>query len=133
MLPLDQTLPVAGFTESGGDSIALIDKIYRDAGGPAPTVSLAPLPAEAPTGATKQTEPTATMTVATNDNTGPSAESGETPAAMEDDWRVWAAGSVIAGALAAWVWLTRGPEWLPTRAARRFLRALPRLATQRTA
>lgn len=31
VLPLDQTLPVAGFTESGGDSIALIDKLYRDA------------------------------------------------------------------------------------------------------
>ena len=31
VLPLDQTSSVAGFTESGGDSFALIDKLYRDA------------------------------------------------------------------------------------------------------
>ncbi|MBM3982988.1 MAG: hypothetical protein FJ304_22490, partial [Planctomycetes bacterium] len=44
VLPLDQTLPVAGFSESGGDSIALVDKLYRDAtvAVAPPTVSFAP-------------------------------------------------------------------------------------------
>jgi len=41
VLPLDQTLPSAGFSDAGGDSIQLIDQLYRDAappaGGAAPT------------------------------------------------------------------------------------------------
>ncbi|MBN9520280.1 hypothetical protein J0H58_17415, partial [bacterium] len=31
VLPLDQSAPAAGFTDSGGDSLALIDALYRDA------------------------------------------------------------------------------------------------------
>ncbi|HEX4611386.1 MAG TPA: hypothetical protein VH092_24545, partial [Urbifossiella sp.] len=42
VLPLDQSAPVAGFTDSGGDSLALIDAVYRDAvgvpAGPAETI-----------------------------------------------------------------------------------------------
>jgi hypothetical protein len=121
VLPLDQTLPVAGFSESGGDSFALIDKLYRDAAGDrvssnqpdgarsdAPAALVAakhPAPAVVPAGAAV-------------------TQSGAEAGAPGSEWRAWAAASVIAGAVVAGAWATRGPEWLWGRAVRRVLRGL---------
>jgi hypothetical protein len=135
VLPLDQTSPVAGFTESGGDSIALIDKLYRDgtvlapgAGAPKAAVvgpvnvAPAPHPARAPaqpTAAGKPNGPAASaVAVATgagSDLTVPPTESDSS------DWSNRMAGLALAGAAAAWLWLSRGLDGRIVRAIRRFL------------
>lgn len=118
VLPLDQSLPVAGFSDSGGDSFVLIDKIYRDANGQpfAETVSLSLKP-DMPISEVKQTN---TVAVATNT---PDIESGATPVEVrEGEWRLWAGAGVIGGAVITWLWLSRHSSWSPTRAIRRLFR-----------
>lgn len=108
VLPLDQTSPVAVYSDSGGDSIALVDKLYRDAAG-----GEAPAP---PLGATVESAvgialPTATPApeVAQPPAAAPAPVEAEVaaPAAAEDTaeasgWYPYAAAGMAAGALAAW-------------------------------
>jgi hypothetical protein len=139
VLPLDQTLPVAGFTESGGDSLALVDKLYREAAGivpPATTISRAPVEsapaAETNTNAERVTQILLGVAPPRTGETGaPSAPSA--PDAAEEaggEWRVWTAAAAIAGSLAAWAWLSRGPNGLLARTVRRFLRDAHRRSAQ---
>lgn len=137
VLPLDQTLPVAGFSESGGDSFALIDKLYRDAAGNQVSAN----PTEAAPGASagtivavvwnSPTAPTPTLTAADREPDVVTAKVVP-PDAPEDNSRVWAVGFGMFGVLAAWAWLIRGSEGRLTRAVLRFFRTLHRRPTQRT-
>jgi hypothetical protein len=149
VLPLDQTLPVAGFTDSGGDSLALVDRIYRDAKSTLPQTGVSRIelleivvpaewvgPAVEAPAAPKAADSLAAIGFFTprgaNPADGaPAAEAGAE--ANESEWRLWAGGAVVAGALAVWAWTTRGPEWIATRLTRRLFRAIPRRATERTA
>jgi hypothetical protein len=143
VLPLDQSLPGAGFTDSGGDSFALIDLIYRDAAGKPPTDAVTildePAPDTAAVAATSMNHVEALVGLANVGaaNDTPDGGSGEAAAAeaSASDWRPWAGATVITGAAAAaaWVWLARGPKGFPRRAARWLLRALHRRPTERTA
>jgi hypothetical protein len=124
VLPLDQTLPVAAFSESGGDSFALIDKLYRDAAGDrvsanvpsGPSPARPDSPAAAVVAVKYPAAPPAVPVGAVTESAGANSPSSE--------WRAWAAASVMAGAVVAFAWATRGPEWFWVRAVRRALRGL---------
>lgn len=139
VLPLDQTLPVAGFSDSGGDSFALIDMIYRGAAAnPAPAAFVTPVAHAAPADTIDAPvphwkEPLAALVAAVP----PAGDSGGgTPAeepAGEGAWRIWAAaGAGACGAVAA-MRVAGGPNWLAGRLARRLLSALHRRHTEGTA
>jgi hypothetical protein len=129
VLPLDQTLPVAGFSESGGDSIALVDKLYRDAAVAVapPTVSFAPAEAVPDAAAPRAALALVVEPPAPEPPAAPAPEAAESAGG----WRAWAAGAAIVGALVAWVALR--PDNIFARAVRRFTRALHRRPTERTA
>jgi hypothetical protein len=138
VLPLDQTLPVAGFTESGGDSFALVDILYREAAMPAQpagAISLAPPDENTPelpvTSLSQNVTRILLGTDSENAEEVPTHQLGEEPGtAGEASWRVWAAAGTIAGSLAVWVWVPREVIGLPVRLVRRMLRALrPTLRT----
>jgi hypothetical protein len=120
VLPLDQSSSVAGFTESGGDSFALIDKLYRDgavAQGSEPPASEVAAGAPAAEGAA--VPPAAEQTVAVVD--AASNPDGGFPGLAElseSDARVWIAGGTVVGALIAWSRLKRSPDGRLARAAR---------------
>jgi hypothetical protein len=135
VLPLDQTLPVAGFSESGGDSFALIDKLYRDAAGAA--VSQAPpMTGEALAAVADLVEP---IRVAVAPQVAAPADAGASetaPAPAEapaSEWRVWAAASTIVGSLVAWALLAHGSDGRLARAIGWLIRKLQGRPTQRTA
>lgn len=133
VLPLDQTLPVAGFSDSGGDSFALIDKLYRDAAAERFSlnqIGAAPAPPDAATVVSAAPVPAVAVVPENDAGTG----DGSVPAAdaPEGDWRVWTAAVAIVGALAAWAWLARASAGAPARAIGRLLRTLHRRPTQRT-
>jgi hypothetical protein len=119
VLPLDQSLPVAGFSDSGGDSFALIDMIYR--GVPA-TRPPAPKPDAPP--ARAQEQPAAATTPGAPDDrtTAPPAPGGV-------NWSPWAAAGLGAAA-AVWMRAAGGPNWWPARGTRWLLRALRRRPTE---
>jgi hypothetical protein len=130
VLPLDQTLPVAGFSESAGDSLALIYLIYRDADAPELMVSAPvarqtpPAVPSAPVVAAPRAEPTAPVTAADPAPT-------ETAAAPEptEDGSAYLAAAVLAPAAA---WLSRGYIGALIRTAFRILRIPHRQPTQGT-
>jgi hypothetical protein len=128
VLPLDQTLPVAGFTESGGDSFALVDKLYRDAAG---TVSRAAPAADANPDRPAEHVTRVLLGVAPA-NPEPPAAAGLVDADADADdggeWRSWAAGAALAGSFAAWVWLSGGPNRSVVRLDRRLIRRPARAA-----
>lgn len=133
VLPLDQTLPVAGFSDSGGDSFALIDKLYRDAAAErfSPNqIGAAPAPPDAATVASAA--PVQAVAVAPENDAGTGDGSVPAADAPDGDWRVWTAAVAIVGALAAWAWLARASAGAPARAIGRLLRTLHRRPTQRT-
>jgi hypothetical protein len=118
VLPLDQTLPVAGFTDSGGDSIALVDKLYRDAGNPdrPPTT-----PTLSPDAIQPDPENVAVRTVpvvaAVGGNAAPAADLFTQP------WFVWASAvgvGMIVGSTLRWY----GYGGIITRHLRRIVRGL---------
>jgi hypothetical protein len=140
VLPLDQTLPVAGFTESGGDSLALVDKLYRDAGAVSAPTSVSQAPVESAPGADTNTKPSAEQVTRVLLGAGPAPAGDTNPAAVadetaeaDDQWRAWAAGTAIAGSLAAWVWLVHGRRGFLARTVRRFFRDAQPRSTERTA
>jgi hypothetical protein len=146
VLPLDQTSPVAGFTESGGDSFALVDKLYRDAGVAqgaelntktdegvvvaSARVEAADAPPPAPA-APVPTAPAEQTVAVVNTDVGVG-----TPASLADvsesEWRVWVAGGVVAGALAVWAWMSHAPNGRLARAIRRLLHPIHRTAPTET-
>ncbi len=113
VLPLDQSSPVAGFTESGGDSFALIDKLYRD--GAAQRIDLPPAEAATATPA-RATAGTKNQTVAVP---APGAAPGPEAEPADEEWRLWVAGTAIVSAVAAWAWLSRSPNGVLARIIRR--------------
>ncbi len=134
VLPLDQTLPVAGFSESGGDSFALVDKLYRDAavgGPPSMTVTLAPH--ETPTTDDGPRSALALLGVAPTDAAPAATAPAPDTEAPAGEWRAWAAASAIVGSLLTWAWLSRHQNNLITRAVRRIFRVPHRRPTERTA
>jgi hypothetical protein len=143
VLPLDQTLPVAGFSDSGGDSFALIDKLYRDAAAERfSAVNPQELP---PPSAAMQaafsivsvvwTAPAPTLTVAPDREDDPAAPEAAPVTADPPGGNPpqWLAATAAAGGLAAWAWLARGSHGRLTRSVFRLLRTLHRRPTQRTA
>lgn len=116
VLPLDQSSPAAGFTESGGDSFALIDKLLRgDAMAqvvePAATGAAATTQADLP----KPDQVTAAAAPESATAVPPSEE------AAANEWRYWVAGTALAGASVAWAWLSFGRDGRLARAFRRLL------------
>lgn len=113
VLPLDQSSSAAGFTDSGGDSFALIDQLLR---GTAPAradaaPALGPAPVAEPPG------PNAGAVPANDGPTDEAAEAGE--------WRYWVAGSAIAGAATAWTLMSLERKGRLARALRRLRRPVP--------
>jgi hypothetical protein len=140
VLPLDQTLPVAGFSDSGGDNFALVDMIYRGAA-PQPAALVTPVSHATPPEPTDAPAPRAKDRAAAVAAAPPAQDSGSDSAAppagpaSESTWREWVAGAgaVAAVAAVAGMRLSGGPNWLAGRLARRLLRALHRRPTERTA
>jgi hypothetical protein len=133
VLPLDQTLPVAGFTESGGDSFALVDKFYRDAAAPVPPATgVSQAPAESDPSAARVTQ--ALVGIQANASPSDALVTAPTDTSEESggEWRAWAAAAAVVGSLAAWAWLSRGTDGFLARAVRRFLRTASS-PTERTA
>lgn len=133
VLPLDQTLPVAGFSESGGDSFALVDKLYRDAAAtnpPGTTVTLAPQ--DAPSTGERAQVALALLGVDPAADAPVAADPAPAEAAPPGQWRVWAATAAVVGSLLTWAWLSRHQNNLITRAVRKLLRAPHRRPTERT-
>jgi len=137
VLPLDQTLPVAGFSDSGGDSFALIDKLYRDAAaerfsmnqtGTPPTPALARSDAAPVAESVPVMAAVPAVAAVPPNNTG----EGSPPAtdAQESNWREWVGGVALAGAIGVGAWLARGTV---SRAFHRLIRTLHRRPTGRTA
>lgn len=116
VLPLDQSSSAAGFTDSGGDSFALIDQLLRGTA----TAQADAKPAEpeaAPAAAPPK--PNANPVPANDGPTDEAAEAGE--------WQYWVAGSAIAGAATAWTLMSLERKGRLSRALRR-LRRLARPA-----
>jgi hypothetical protein len=136
VLPLDQTLPVAGFTDSGGDSFALVDMVYRDAGGPGP-VSVAP-PPHAPdrTLAVTTAEPGVSAQAAPP-GSDPATTGVAAAASIETtpplSWLVWAGAPILAGSIAVGGWLTGRSGGAVGRVLRRLFSTLVRPTVKRTA
>ncbi len=138
VLPLDQSLPVAGFSDSGGDSFALIDMIYRGAGAQPAAAVVTPvshsIPAElgvAPAPHAKDSEVTAASQSEMASVAAAQPENAGGP--LLGDWRLWtAAGAAVIAAFAG-ARAVGGPNWFAARIARRLLRALHRRPTGRTA
>lgn len=109
VLPLDPSSSAAGFTDSGGDSFALIDQLLRGA-----------VPAQA------DAKPAAPEPVPAADL--PKADARAAPAdapggeAAEGEWRYWVAGTAIAGAATAWTLLSLERNGRLRRALRRLRR-----------
>jgi hypothetical protein len=114
VFPLDGSVPVAGFSDSGGDSFALLERLYRGELGatpiavepPAAQIELAeaPPPHEpgAPAGAVAGVQPQGADLVAVPVD----VDAGT-------DWRLWAAaGAAVIGSAAAYALYAR------TRSAR---------------
>lgn len=128
VLPLDQTSPVAGFTESGGDSFALVDKLYRDAAVAQGAVTIdeqvvlaaGQVTVPGAVGTQSPAPPEQTVAVVTDSEFGAAAPPSVADLS-ESERRVWAAGGVVAGALVAWAWVARTPDGRFARAIRRFL------------
>lgn len=124
VLPLDQSLPVAGFSDSGGDSFALLDRLYR--GGAAEQLVALDAPPQVP--ATPPEAPVPRSAVApTALAAGGAPQLPDPVAAPVDvdagtDWRVWAvAGAAVIGSAAAYALharATRSAGESATRAAR---------------
>ncbi|MCI0700265.1 MAG: hypothetical protein L0241_04195 [Planctomycetia bacterium] len=115
VLPLDQTLPVAGFSESGGDSIALVDKLYRDAGNP-DRVILAPTqpPSQVPANENPAERTVPVVATIAGDGTIPAV--GEQASQNLLIWGVCAGVGAIVGC----VLRARGYGGFLTRGFRRF-------------
>jgi hypothetical protein len=129
VLPLDQSLPVAGFSDSGGDSFALLDRLYRGEFGAAPVAADVPAPpvelAEAP----PPREVVAGTALAPAAGADPVAAPVDVDAGT--DWRVWAAVGAVAGAAAAgavYARTRRTKAETTARAARARLKPLERTA-----
>lgn len=133
VLPLDQSLPVAGFSDSGGDSFALLDRLYRGEFGAQPIAVEVPVPtalAEAPP------PREADARVAGANAPGPNAPEGADPIAPPvdvdagSDWRLWAAvGAAVLGSAAAgavYARARRATEDEPARVTRARLKPLER-------
>ncbi|WP_171473167.1 hypothetical protein [Frigoriglobus tundricola] len=146
VLPLDQTLPVAGFSDSGGDSFALIDKLYRDAAterltaprvGTAPVAPagrpVAPAPEERSAAGAERSGP-APAGVATsgpqNDDTDPPAPVLAAVAVPPAGAGPAAAAFALAALVATCGWRVRGPvgaaavravRWVARAGQRRFI------------
>lgn len=134
VLPLDQTLPVAGFTDSGGDSFALVDMVYRDAGVSGP-VSVAPAPHEPDRPAAVATAEPVVFSPVANTRSDPPAASMAAVAAPEETPRAWLVGvgtAMIAGSVAAWGWLRGRSGGLVGRTLRRLVSALLQPSVKRT-
>jgi hypothetical protein len=142
VLPLDQTLPVAGFSDSGGDSFALIDKLYRDAETDRVSLNspeMTPVVVDITNAAVAMVSDRLALPleVAVAVENASDARKDESPVLAdtsdEGNWRMGIAGSAIVGTLAAWGWLIRGSDARFTRIILRLIRALHRRPTQRTA
>src|SRR5579883_1177368 len=143
VLPLDQTLPVAGFTESGGDSFALLDALYRGtvqpnqpttvsrADSPTPetviTVPEVP-PATSPKAVKTATPPHATPVAVPSDQE--SAVPSSDDANPEGEWRL--AASVLVGPFAAWLWFSRQTKKRFRRSVYNILNLFQHRSTERT-
>lgn len=113
VLPLDQSAPVAGFTESGGDSIALIEALYRDAAAPPVTIPVVYEPV-----APARADDRAAQASIPAPPAGPTALAGDGDAPPPAGWTFdWLAAGL--GFFAA-AWFVRGRA-----AARWFARRLP--------
>ena len=110
VLPLDQSASPAGFTESGGDSFGLIDKLLRGDATAQAVEPAAPELAAAPDAGLPKPDPNAG---------GGAVAPGDEVA--ENEWRYWVAGTAFAGATAAWALLSAERARL-ARAARRLIR-----------
>jgi hypothetical protein len=134
VLPLDQSVPVAGFSDSGGDTFALLDRLYRvDTGAQPVAVEVPALPPAALAEAPPPHELTAPVAGAS----APPAANGEDPVAAPVDvdaganWHPWAvAAAAVAGAAAAGALYARtrraSAEETPARATRARLKPLER-------
>ncbi len=123
VLPLDQSAPGAGFTDSGGDSIALIDSVFRDAAAPPPvTIPVVYVPDQP--GRSDEATPVAQATAAAAPG-GPAAwaagDGEPTPDAASWSFDWLAAGLGFAAA----AWFARGRGL-----ARWFRRRLPAFLTR---
>jgi hypothetical protein len=111
VLPLDQSAPVAGFTESGGDSIALVDALYRDAVASPVIIPVVYEPAAAPRG-----DDRAAQTSLPAPPAGPTALAGDGDAPPSAGWTFdWLAAGL--GFFAA-AWFVRGraaARWVARR------------------
>ncbi len=134
VLPLDQTLPIAGFTDSGGDSFALVDMVYRDASVGSP-FSVAPPPHEPDRPpAVGTAEPVAFSPMA-NTSSDPLAASMAAVAAPDETPRAWLIGvgtAMIAGSITAWGWLRGRSGGIVGRTLRRLVSALLHPSVKRT-
>lgn len=132
MLPLDQTLPVAGFSESAGDSLALIYLIYRDAGEPEqPALVTRSDNATLAAPLNILARPEATATAATVGAGADAVPVDPSPASEPADTVAgYAAAAVLVPALA---WLSRGYIGARVRTVLRLLRILDRQPTKGSA
>ncbi|MCS6864060.1 MAG: hypothetical protein RMJ56_09755 [Gemmataceae bacterium] len=135
VLPLDQTLPVAGFTDAGGDSFTLVDMVYREAGMSRP-VSVAP-PPHAP-GVSQPVSalvPSVPSRVAGSDTDHMTTQVAAA-ANIEEPSRWWSVGMgvlIIAGTIAAWGGLSARWGGAVGRTLRRLWTTLLRPSVKRTA
>lgn len=120
VLPLDQSVPVAGFSDSGGDTFALLDRLYREgpvaAVGPGTDAGFVPVDAAPPPRETPA--PPAAPDAAAPDAASEGAAAAAPPADEGTDWRVWAGTVALAGTLAAFALYTRVTRAKRDRTAR---------------
>lgn len=144
VLPLDQTLPVAGFTESGGDSFALLDALYRGMAQPnqPTTVSRTDTPASETVVAVREAPPVAiakAAKVVRETALAPSTPAPSDPesavvlddSSSQGEWQV-AAASVLVGPVAAWLWVSRKAKKRFRRAVYNILSLIQHRSTERT-
>jgi outer membrane biosynthesis protein TonB len=110
VLPLDHSTAAAGFTESGGDSFALIDQLLRGEPLAPATPGLPAAPAVAPKEANPVAAPVAPVAPAAPPALpAPPAPPAPAPGredAVANGWQFWAGGALIGGAAAAWAVLS---------------------------
>lgn len=130
VFPLDQSLPVVGFSDSGGDSFTLLDRLYRGDVGAQPIAAEVPVPtarAEAP-------PPHEVAALIAGAPSPPGADPVAAPVDVDagSDWRVWAAAvgavAVSATVCAVFARSRRARDETPPRATRARLKPLERTA-----
>ncbi len=130
ILPLDQTLPVAGFSDSGGDSLTLIDQLYRDAAGPSVTQDVM-VTLLLPQGGdlSQDGDHSAVAVIAAPISPGPESDSTpSSPAPAEPVGPQWWLIATVAAGLAAVGWnapARRWAAWVGRRIARLLTPPIP--------